>query len=47
MIFCIFLWKYTEYDIIDMVNQCAAPKYQTGYTSSTGKLSFQFPRKNK
>ena len=42
-----FLWKYTAYDIIDMVNECAAPKCQTGYTSSTGKLySFHFPLKN-
>ena len=44
---CIFLWKYTAYDIIDMVNKCVAPKYQTGYTSSPGKLSsFHFPLKN-
>ena len=32
---CIFLWKYTEYNITDMVNKCAAPKCQRGYTSST------------
>ena len=37
-----FLWKYTAYDIIEMVNECAAPKCQTGNTSSTGKLS-SFP----
>ena len=44
---CIFLWKYTAYDIIDMVKKCAAPKCQTGYTSSTGKLSsFHFPLKD-
>ena len=30
-----------------MVNKCAAPKCQTGYTSSTVKLSsFYFPLKN-
>ena len=39
---------YTAYDIIDMVNKCAAPKCQTGYTSSTGNLaSFHFPLKSK
>ena len=44
---CIFLWKYTEYNITDMVNKCAAPKCQRGYTSSTRKLSsFHFPLKN-
>ena len=44
---CIFLWKYTAYDIIDMVNKCAAPKCQRGYTSFTGKLpSFHFHLKN-
>ena len=43
----IFVWKCTAYDIIDMVNKCAASKYQTGYTFSTGKLSsFHFPLKN-
>ena len=31
--------EYTAYDIIDMVNKCVAPKCQTGYISSTGKLS--------
>ena len=47
MSLCTFLWKYTAYDIIDMVNKCAAPKCQTGYTSSTRKLSsFHFPLKN-
>ena len=47
MSLCIFLWKYTGYDIIDMINKCAVPKCQTGYTSSTGKLSsFHFPLKN-
>ena len=46
MSLCTFLWKYTSYDIIDMVNKCAAPKCQTGYTSSTRKLSsFHFPLK--
>ena len=46
MSLCTFLWKYTAYDIIDMVNKCAAPKCQTGYTSSTRKLSsFHFPLK--
>ena len=45
--FMYFLWKYTAYDITDMVSKCAAPKYQTGYTSSTGKLSsFHLPLKN-
>ena len=45
--FVCFLWKYTAYDIIDMVNKCAAPKCQTRYTTSTGKLSsFHFPVKN-
>ena len=39
-----FLWKYTSYDIFRMIYKCAAPKWQTGYTSSTGKLSsFHFP----
>ena len=39
---------YTAYDIIDMVNKCAAPKCQTGYTSSTGNLAFfHFPLKSK
>ena len=42
-----FLWKYIAYDIIEMVNECTAPKCQTGYTSSTGKLSsFHVPLKN-
>ena len=36
------LWKYAAYDIIDMANKCVVPKYQTSYTSSTGKLSFLF-----
>ena len=45
--FMYFLWKYTAYDLIDMVNKCAAIKCQIGYTSSTGKLSyFHFPLKN-
>ena len=40
----IFLWKYTAYGIIDMVNKRAAPKCQTGYTFSTGKMSsVRFP----
>ena len=44
---CIFLWKYTAYDIIDMVNKCTVSKCQTCCTSSTGKLSsFRFPLKN-
>ena len=43
----VFLCKYTAYDIIEMVNKCAAPKCQTGYTSFTGKLSsFHFSLKN-
>ena len=47
MSLCTFLWKYTAYDIIDMVNKCVAPKCQTGYISSTRKLSsFNFPLKN-
>ena len=41
------LWMYTAYDVIDMVNKCVASKCQTGYTSSTKKLSsFHFPLKN-
>ena len=45
--FMYFLWKYTAYDIIDMINKCAAPKYQTGYTFSARKLSsFHFHLKN-
>ena len=41
------LRKYTAYNIIDMVNKCAAPKCQTGYTTATGKLSsVHFPLKN-
>ena len=39
MSLCTFLWKYTAYDIINMVNKCAAPKCQTAHTSSTRKLS--------
>ena len=43
---CTFLWKYTAYDIVDMVNKCAAPKCQTGYTSPARKLSsIHFPVK--
>ena len=45
--FMYFLWKYTTYYIIDMVNNCAAPACQTGYTSSREKLSsFHFPLRN-
>ena len=37
----------TAYDINDMVSKRAAAKCQTGYTSSTWKLSyFHFPLKN-
>ena len=47
MSLCTFLWTYTAYDMIDMVNKCSAPKCQTGYTFSTRKLfSFHFPLKN-
>ena len=43
----IILWKYAAYDIIDIVNKCAASKCQTGCTSSTGELaSFHFHLKN-
>ena len=38
---CIFLWKYAAYEIIDMVNKFAAPKCQTGYTSSTQFVIFK------
>ena len=45
--FMYVLWKYTAYDIIDMVNKRVAPKCQTGCTSSTRKLSsFHFLLKN-
>ena len=44
MLFLMSLWKYTAYGIIDMVNKRAVPKCQTGYTSSTGKMSsVRFP----
>ena len=47
MSLCTFLWTYTAYDMIYMVNKCSAPKCQTGYTFSTRKLpSFHFPLKN-
>ena len=41
------LRKYTAYNNINMVNKCAAPKCQTGYTTARGKLSsVHFPLKN-
>ena len=47
MSLCTFLWKYTAYDIIDLVNKYVAPKCQTCCISSTRKLSsFNFPLKN-
>ena len=42
---CIFLWKYTAYDIIDMVNVLHLSAKQA--IPFTGKLSsFHFPPKN-
>ena len=48
---CVSRWSVGQWsaDLIkpDMVDQCAAPKCQTGYTSSTPKVSsFHFPLKN-
>ena len=47
MSLCMFLWKYTVYDIMNMVNVLHLSVKQALYTSSTGKLSsFHFPLKN-
>ena len=47
MSLCMFLCKYTGYDVIDMINKCVAPKCQTDYISSIEKLSsFHFLLRN-
>ena len=39
--FMYFLWKYTEYDIIDMINECAAPTSPSQALSYLGDNIFQ------